>query len=180
MHGTLGAETLSNVAVASVETTWLLTARPTSAFAPIVNVSLPTSVHPTPSADTYALIVAPMRSSFTQYGAATSGPVVLALVPPPTVRRWNALPWPADRSMNACAAPGSIVSRIITPALVHAFTFCTVATRAIITPSPFNGRYAYCSASAVPHTSAPAPFTVNVDEGQSYVVDPSFPVAPTS
>src|SRR5256885_4717092 len=76
-----GIETLSNVVCAAVVVVWLLTARPTNTFAPIAIVSLPTSVHVTPSGDEYALIVLPTRSSFTQYGAPTSGPAVLVLVP---------------------------------------------------------------------------------------------------
>src|SRR5438874_12892538 len=51
-----GIETLSNVVCAAVVVVWLLTARPTNTFAPIAIVSLPTSVHVTPSGDEYALI----------------------------------------------------------------------------------------------------------------------------
>jgi hypothetical protein len=43
-----------------------------------------------------------------------------------------------DTSMNACADPGSSVSRIMTPALTHGCVFCTVATRATIRPSPVS------------------------------------------
>ena len=41
--------------------------------------------------------------------------------------------------MNACGEPGSRLSRIITPAFVHAFAYCTPATRATISPSPDSG-----------------------------------------
>ena len=80
----------------------------------------------------------PTRSSRTQYGAAPLAPVVLTLAPPVAGRRWNASPLLNDTSMNACAAPGSTLSRIITPAFVHMLMFCTVATRATMLPSPVS------------------------------------------
>ena len=80
-----------------------------------------------------------MRSRRTQYGAALAAPIVLVLDPLAERRRWNASPLLYDTSMNACGDPGSRVPRIMTPAFVHAFVFCTVATRATIDPSPVSG-----------------------------------------
>jgi hypothetical protein len=87
-------------------------------------VSLATSFHVTPSADWYAVYVLPDLSSRTQYGAVSVVvPVVLTDVPAVTRRRWNAVPFAADNSMNACVDPGATDSRIITPAFTHTFVF---------------------------------------------------------
>ena len=47
------------------------------------------------------MIVEPTRVSFTHFGAVPAPADVLTVVPPATVRRWNASPLPADTSMNA-------------------------------------------------------------------------------
>ena len=66
----------------------------------------------------------PERSSRTQYGAVSVVvPVVLADVPAVTRRRWNAVPFAAESSMNACVDPGATDSRIITPAFTQTFVF---------------------------------------------------------
>src|SRR5262245_38243688 len=95
-------------------------------------------------------------------------------------RRWNGTPF-ADEyatSWNACAADADSELRTITPAFVHAFTPWMDATRATIVKLPLTDRYAYCSASAVPHTSAPAPVTVKLPP--LYVESPLAPTAPMS
>ena len=102
---------------------------------------------------------APLRVSRTQRGAAPETPV-LALTPDTAVRRTNATPLDGVTSTEACIDRGSSVWRIMMPALVHAFTFCTELTRATIEPSPGSGTYAYRNASAVPQMSAPALLTV--------------------
>src|SRR6266550_7954220 len=122
--------TRSNTVVAAAEVVWLLTARPTSTSGPIASAWLPTIVHDTPSVDTAPVTTSAVRCSRTQQGATPAPPDVLTLRPPPTGRRWNASPLPADTSMNAWAALGSVLARIITPAFTQAATFCTDATRA--------------------------------------------------
>ena len=99
-------------------------------------VSEPTTVQFTPSTDVEAVRMSACRSIATHSGAATAGPVVLTLAPPVTGRRWNAVPLPGDTSISAWAAPALSESRIITPALVQALTFCTLATRATMRPLP--------------------------------------------
>ena len=131
--------TWSNVAVASVVLEWLDTASPTHAFAGRVSVSLPTSDHVVPSDDWYADSVAPLRVSFTQYGAVTISPAVLVVVPPATRRRWKLFPFAGVTIIIAWADPAVRSPRIITPALTHALLDCTEATRAMIVPSPASG-----------------------------------------
>jgi hypothetical protein len=67
------------------------------------------------------------------------GPDVWLLRPPVAVRRWNATPLPEVTTIMACREPAVSVSRIMTPAFAHAFVFCRVATRAMISPSPVRG-----------------------------------------
>src|SRR5688572_9459609 len=93
--------TLSNEQVAVAPVAWLVTARPTYTVVPIAIVSVPTRVQFTPSADSYALNRLPFRCNFTHRGAAESDPAVLALTPLSVARRWNAMPFEADASMNA-------------------------------------------------------------------------------
>src|SRR4051812_16192902 len=106
-YGSAATVTLSNVAVATVPSTWLETARPTLIVLPITIVSVPTTVHVEPFGDTDAVIVFPERTILPQWGGATPGPGVL--VPPPraVTRRWNAVPLvvPGVTIMKACAAP---------------------------------------------------------------------------
>ena len=102
--------TLSNVAVASTPVTWLDTPRPTSMDEPSWNVSLATCAQVTPSGDSKAAIVLPVRVSFTHRGAVVNVPEVLTLAAPSDSRRWNATPFPGDTSMNACAAEGDATS----------------------------------------------------------------------
>src|SRR4051812_42865235 len=112
--------TLSKVQVAAAPVVWLVTPRPTNTVCPMLIVSVPTSVHATPSADSYALNVLPLRVSFTQRGAADALPELPVLTPPVAVRRWNAMPLVHDPSMKPCADPASSVSRIMTPAFTQA------------------------------------------------------------
>ena len=128
-----------NVAVASVVVEWLETASPISAVAGSVIVAVPTGDQLAPSADWYAEIVAPVRVSFTQYGAVTSAPAVLVDVPPATSRRWKLLPFPGVTIIIACGDPGVRSPRIITPALTQTLVFWTDTTRATIWPSPASG-----------------------------------------
>src|SRR5258708_32593075 len=134
--------TLADVAVAFVPATWLDTPSPISTLFPIVNVSLPTVVHVTPSGDSYPVIRLPARTSFTQRGAVDRLPAVLTVTSPSMRRRWKGTPLVADAatSMNACAAEGDSALRIITPAFVQALTDWMEATRATIDPSPSSDR----------------------------------------
>src|SRR5438105_3196008 len=76
-----------------------------------------------PSADSYAVIVLPLRESFTHRGAVEALPAVFVLVPPLAVLRWNATPFPAETSMKACAEDALSEPRTITPALAHAAVY---------------------------------------------------------
>src|SRR5688500_4270087 len=131
--------TLSNVAVARRVASWLETASPTYALAAIVNALWPTNVQLTPSIDWKAEIVFARRSSLTHAGAAPNVPAVLTDNPPAAVLRWNAIPLPGDTSMKACAESAVNRSRTMTPALTHACTYSTDATRATISTSPVIG-----------------------------------------
>src|SRR5688572_7642488 len=97
-------------------------------------VSLPATVHVEPSADQYAVMTWPARVSFTHAGAVPLAAAPLVEAPPAVTRRWKTIPLPGLTSMNACGEPALSVSRIMTPAFVHASTFCTDATRATIVP----------------------------------------------
>ena len=68
----------------------------------------------------------------------------------------------------ACAAFAAAESRTITPALALALVFVTETTRAATVPPPPNATYPYRNWSAVPHTSAPPPFTVYVPVAGTY------------
>src|SRR5262249_39689245 len=116
------------------------TASPITTDDPVANVSLPTAVQATPSADSNAVMTAPVRVSLTHRGAVEVVPDVLTLDAPLVRRRWNATPFAHETSMNACADEGSIEPRIITPALVQFATFWTDATCATIEPSPSSVR----------------------------------------
>jgi hypothetical protein len=80
--------------------------------------------------------VLPVRVSRTQYGAVAAAPPLCVVAPPLLARRWYASPLPGVTIIIPCAAPADVEARIITPALVQAWTFCTLATRAVIVPSP--------------------------------------------
>src|SRR3954466_12422211 len=116
--------TRSNVVTDTASVVWLDTPSPMNTFAAIAIVSVPTSFQVVPSAEWEAVNVLPLRSSRTQYGAAKVVlPVVLTDVPLVVKRRWNAVPFAADSSMNACVDPGASDSRIITPAFTHTLVF---------------------------------------------------------
>ena len=69
----------------------------------------------------------------------TTGPLVWVVSPPVAVRRWNTAPLPGVTATRACRDPAASVSRIMTPALIQAFVFCSLATRAMMSPSPLSG-----------------------------------------
>jgi hypothetical protein len=62
--------TLSRVAVFNTDVSWLITARPTSAFEFIVTVRVATTDHVEPFADTDATIEFPVRTSRSHAGSA--------------------------------------------------------------------------------------------------------------
>ena len=109
-----------------------------STVVPIAIATDPIVVQLLPLTDCDAVIVLPLRTSFTQVGAPAVVPVMLAAAPPVAVRYWNAVPFPAETIMNANCALAASELRIITPAFVQLLTFWTVATRAMIWPSPFS------------------------------------------
>src|SRR4051794_34545178 len=102
-------------------------------------LSVPTSVHVKPSAEWYADTVAPLRVSFTQYGATAVSAALVVVGPPATRLRWKLLPLAGVTIIIACDDPAVRSPRIITPALTHAFVACTEATRATTVPSPTSG-----------------------------------------
>src|SRR5690348_2388547 len=134
--------TLSYVAVARAESSWLESTRPTSIVDPIAMVSLPTSVQLVPLPDTYAENVLPLRTIRTHSGAVPLPPLVFVDAPPVVVRRWKARPLPGVTNMDACIALAESDARIITPAFVQAFVLLTLATRAVTVPSPVIVSYA--------------------------------------
>src|SRR5581483_3064489 len=171
-------DTLSSVSVPSTVLLWLVAARPTNAADAIGIVSMPTSDHAAPSGELYAKKSEPLRTSRTQYGAATAGPDVCVLSPPVATRRWNATPFPDVTATSACRDPGVSVSRIMTPALAHGSVLCTPVTRATICPSPVSGTHTYWKASAVAQMSVPDARSVNVPF--AIVALPGTPTLPTS
>src|SRR5688572_26168005 len=108
----------------------------------MVKVDDPTWIQVTPSADSKPVMVLPTRVSLTQRTAVFWLPDVLMLLPPSARRRWNGTPFTGDdaTSMKACAADGERELRIITPALVQAWTASMLVTRATIDPSPSSAR----------------------------------------
>src|SRR3954470_18957673 len=97
-------------------------------------VSAPTTVQFDPSVETDDVNVLPARDTCTQYGAVPAPPAVLVDTPFADTRRWKASPFAELTTIIAWRAPGVTPSRIITPALVHAFSLPSVATRATIEP----------------------------------------------
>jgi hypothetical protein len=117
---------LSNAAVASVPSEWLVTARPTSTDAGrLVNVSHPSVTHGSLDDFRYsALIVFPWRNSRSHTEGASAGPAVCTDGPPSVVHRWKARPFTDDGVANSADDP-----RIITPAFVHWSMFSMATTR---------------------------------------------------
>ena len=129
---------MSAVAFASRDAVWLVTASPINGLLPSGTVSEPTTVQLLPSADVEAVMMLPARASFTQRGGAPAT-AVLVVCAPALARRWNVIPLDGVTNSAALAESAAPSLRIITPALVQAFTFSTVATRATIAPSPDIG-----------------------------------------
>jgi hypothetical protein len=77
----------------------------------------------------------PLRTNRTHRGAAPLT-VRFVLTPPWLTRDWNSNPLPGLAPAIALGAPAVRSARIITPPLVHPFTFCRLSTRATISPSP--------------------------------------------
>ena len=85
----------------------------------------------------------PLRSIFTQYGAATTAPVLSLLVEAPSAasRYWKLAPLPAPlppgvMGMKAWVEPGWMLWRIMTPPLAQMLLLPMLSTRATIVPSP--------------------------------------------
>src|SRR3982750_4190853 len=131
--------TWDSVAVVSAFAVWLVVARPTYAVAPSAMVSVPMSVHFCPSDEVKALTFVPMRAMRTQRGAVRFGPAVPVLMPPPAVRRWNAVPAAAETSEKPWAADADSDALIITPVFYHFPRRLTASTRAIASLSPVIG-----------------------------------------
>src|SRR5258708_5830016 len=104
-------------------------------------VTVVTALQLTPSADSKPVIAFPLRTMRTQSGGVESEAAALSELPPVEGRHCSATPLADETSMSACAEPGSSVSRIITPAFDHALAAVTLATRAVIEPSPASGWY---------------------------------------
>ena len=120
----------------------------------------------------------PVRFRRTQYGAPAAGPDVLTLVAPVVARAWNTAPLPGVTATNALVAPAPSVSRIITPALVHALVLVSLTTRAVIVPLPLKGCDTNWNASTACQISAPPPFTTICEPPIEN--EPGMPVVPMS
>src|SRR3954469_669596 len=132
--------TLSKVAVAAAAVWWLVTASPTYTGPEPARVTVPASVQLAPFADSKPEIVSPLRASFTPRGALLADPAATVTADAPAlVRACRCTPLEADTSMNANGEPALSDVRIITPALLHAYTGSRLATRATISPSPLSG-----------------------------------------
>src|SRR5438093_4142235 len=81
--------TLSNVDVLSVDVSWLVTARPMFALAPIDVGVLPTVVHVEPFADTEPVTVPPLRASLSHCGDPWLPPAMKLVAPPVDERVMN-------------------------------------------------------------------------------------------
>src|SRR5262245_52372058 len=120
---------------------WLDTASPTSTVGAIETEAVPNGVQTAPSADRDAVSVVPRRSTFSHTGAAPASPDVCSVAPPVCKRRRKPTPLPPVTNTKACRAPGSVDSRIITPACENGSTLVNELTRAITVASPVIGRY---------------------------------------
>jgi hypothetical protein len=98
--------------------------------------------HPAPSWHIHARAVSPARDGDDRERMRQSrivdandrthgGPLVLTLAAPVPTLRWKAIPFPGVTKIDACCAFAPRPSRIIKPAFVHWFTFCTLSTRAV-------------------------------------------------
>src|ERR1043165_2043072 len=83
--------TLSNVDVFKTVVSWLVTARPTSAVAPIDSVVLPMLVHVLPFAEIDAVTVLPLRASFSQTGVPCDPPAMPMVDVPADDRSRNSI-----------------------------------------------------------------------------------------
>src|SRR4051812_47290780 len=75
-------DTLSNVDVLSFAVSWLVTARPASAFEVIVTDAEPIWVHVAPSSDNDAMMVPAFRESLSQTGATCAADPAIAICVP--------------------------------------------------------------------------------------------------
>src|SRR5689334_25160876 len=92
----------------------------------IVTDTEPIGVKCTPSVDQNEVNVLPRRCSFSHPGAAPGSAPALALVPPATARYCIATPFDGETMASTCGDSAvNGVLRNITPALVHALTFCS-------------------------------------------------------
>src|SRR5437016_14273852 len=101
---------------------------------------VPTCTQVVPFGEMYAVKTLPVRIKLTQYGA-------LPVTPPPEpfaeagyvsgVTRSMRVDWFGIQYTMPSLAPGLKLSRIITPTCGHEAP-CTLATRAVIEPSPAN------------------------------------------
>src|SRR5882724_9000504 len=100
---------------------------------------VPCCVQVTPSGERKAVKTLPLRTSLTQYGAAFPATTASEVPPPVELRHWNETPLTGVTNMLDSLLLAAKVSRIMTPALVQLFVFCSLTTRATIWPSPVMG-----------------------------------------
>src|SRR5262245_57809756 len=106
-----------------------------------------------PSAERYAVIRVPCRTSRTHAGASPDPlAATRVVVPPVEVRACKATPTPGEIAANAFRALAVSPSRIMTPALLHSLAVSKLATRALMSTSPEIARYAKWNSSAVSQT----------------------------
>ena len=102
---------------------WLVTASPMKTVAFITTVRRFTATHPDPSLDVSATIWLPLRVNRSHVGA-VPGMIIENVVPPLVNRSWLGMPFTGVTNTPAYGDPGSVDSRIITPAFAQAEVFC--------------------------------------------------------
>src|SRR5581483_2569630 len=107
------------VAVFSVLLSCDVTAKPTSTLASRASVNCANCVHVVPSDEARAVNVLPLRTSLSQYGAVTHGPLWIAVDPPAVARSCAFIPAPGVMNAKTLRAFAAVDSRIITPAFAQ-------------------------------------------------------------
>ena len=115
--------TESNVDVLSVDVSWLLTTRPALIADGNEIVVEPTGFHVLPSAETEALTVEPVRTSFNHTGAASAALASQLVLPPLVDRVMNSMSPVGRTSRMTCCELDATEARSMIPALANEFVF---------------------------------------------------------
>src|SRR5260221_68062 len=92
--------------------------------------------HTGPAADTEAVTLLQLRTSFSHAGVVCVAPAMNVVAAPVDGRVMNSIEPFGRTSRSTCADPASDVSRSITPALAYVFVFSRPVTLATICMSP--------------------------------------------